>query len=70
MQNFKHEVNVNIIHQMQQTCQNRHLQLDEDFIVLANEVTLKLGLPNPDELDNFQDAVDYFISLASAMNIV
>ena len=55
---------------MQQTCENRYLQLDEDFIISVNEVKDKLGLTTPDELDSFQDAVDYFTSLACTMNTV
>jgi len=55
---------------MKQTCENRYLQLDEDFIISVNEVKDKLGLTTPDELDSFQDAVDYFTSLASVMNTV
>ena len=39
-------------------------------IISVNEVMDKLGLTTPDELDSFQDAVDYFSSLASVMNTV
>ena len=55
---------------MKQTCENGYLQLDEDFIISVNEVMDKLDLTTPDELDSFQDAVDYFSSLASVMNTV
>ena len=55
---------------MKQTCENGYLQLDEDFIISVNKVMDKLGLTTPDELDSFQDAVDYFTSLACVMNIL
>ena len=41
-----------------------------DILILVNEMTDSLGLQIPDELDSFQDAVDYFTNLACAMNIL
>lgn len=67
VRNYIHPVTDQHIQQWQQWCNNNFLMLDQDFCAVAKDISDNFGLPDPEDIEHFEDAKDLYVVISCVM---